>query len=229
MFSGCYNEISENSNDSYVCIYKNEVFHQISYDGYSFNKKWFPLSKATKKVKAYYGKEELYSEQDLSAFYLFEDTSLNMFIAKKSIFGTDLYCSNKNILPKIEKNEIEYIIITPDERTDYQSKRCKQISDKEVLEQIQTEFVLADKFINKDKNKTYDYSNSITNGALSENEKCIYIKYKNFNALNLFGYLKEYEENRYTLFLYQAINSQEDNYLNWKLNEQCCAFMTTEK
>ena len=228
MFSACYHEVSENVSDNYVCICHNVEYKEYTSDGYSFDKKWFPLTQAKIKAKAYVGEKQSISDEILSSVYLFEDKSLNIFIEKKNIFDIDLYCSDEKGLPQISKNDIEYIIITPDERTSFKSKKCLIINDESDIELLRRDFLSANQFVSNDSpfKKQYDYSNSVINNINHIEELCIFIKFKDFNALNLFAYLKEYQKGKYTLFFYQKIESQEDNASNWKMSERCCELIS---
>lgn len=213
---------TENTDGIYVCVYNKQTYKEQSSLGYSFKDRWYPLCKATKKGKAVFGESNSKNKSYSGNCYLFDDGTLQMFVVEKSVFGNTLFCKDENALPQIDNNEPEYIVVTANNETDYSSKTNIVIDKKDEIAVVYKELTAANQNINKNSEgyKHYDDSNSFKGIPEDDTERCVYIKYRQINALYLFGYIKN-NGSADVLYLYQEMVSQEDNYLNWILSTKC--------
>lgn len=216
-FSGCVNVSNDDTaQEDYKVVYNDEIYS--AYDNYykEYRYFWFPLAKETSVVSGYSGID--YEDVKL---YKFKDKSLNMFLIKKNfIFENDLFLKTSYNLPNVLNDEIEYIIIVPDNDTVFLSKKALKISNKSDIEQLKIDFINAYNNIRKDENNNinYNFENSVMKKS-NENEKPVFVKYKSINALHLFGYLQNFD-GKFALFFYQSLSAYEDNFLNWILSEK---------
>ncbi|MBQ6380873.1 MAG: hypothetical protein IJJ41_04625 [Clostridia bacterium] len=229
LISCALSKTTEDTDGNFICIYNKQIYKEQSSSGYSFKDIWYPLCKATRKNKATFGESNRVNENYSGNCYLFDDISLQMFVVEKSVFGDTLFCKDENALPQIENNEPKYIIITPNSETGYDSKKNTVIDNKEEIAVVYKELTTANQNINKNSEgyKHYDDSNSFKGIPEDDTERCVYIKYRQINALYLFGYIKNNGDND-ILYLYQEMVSQEDNYLNWILSTKCSKIINKE-
>lgn len=174
------------------------------YDCYDNSKRyaessWEIYGSETKKIDAYLGCETDTDKTPNITAEVFTDPKLNMFMR----FDDTLYCDENYQFPDYRNgSEIEKIIITPNNETDFLDPKCAVITDSRDIKVIQD-------FLIKSSNHD-NYSGNQTPEKPQTNDSDVGIVYKNFPAIFYCGYISINSNGEYGFYC-SDVNSQ--NYL----------------